>query len=353
MPLATSSPSISEDAALAALLKKLKVYPVGSDLRERDLQAVYDYLMTKDPKLEHWFCEEAPSTLVPEAAAFSLRLHAYKGVQANQWKAALAKVVSKCSSCAQGMEDRLLDCQVTWAFPAWSSHVLELITLLSWYSYMGAFPAHNVRDWLDCCHRWDTNDILQHLAQLDSHPQSTLSDLPPPVSFRIFYNTVNLSNEGILAALVDRLPKDRIHNWPPIIPAGLLLLLLHRLPLVRRWARNQIMGLPPLTQALFAKSYPTHYNLVTNILVEAIISSAGRASSAVSPLPSSHPLLENLPTTLLWNQLLSLLPILPPHIYSLPSTSGVSLFHVVVNNLRGSESSAFAFPLAAHPHHPD
>jgi len=113
MPLAASSSSTSEDVALAALLKKLKNYPVGSDLKERDLQAVYDYLITKDPKTEHWFCEDAPSTLVPEAAAFSLRLHAYNGVQANKWKTTLAKIISKCSACAQGMEDRLLDCQVT------------------------------------------------------------------------------------------------------------------------------------------------------------------------------------------------------------------------------------------------
>jgi senataxin len=113
MPLAAPSPSISEDAALTVLLKKLKTYPEGSDLKERDLQAVYNYLITKDPKPEHWFCGEAPSTLVPEAAAFSLRLHAYNGTQANTWKAALAKIVSKCSACAQGMEDRLLDCQVT------------------------------------------------------------------------------------------------------------------------------------------------------------------------------------------------------------------------------------------------
>ncbi len=113
MPLAVSSPSTSEDAALADLLKKLKNYPVGSDLKERELQAVYDYLITKDPKPEHWFCDETPSTLVPEAAAFSLRLHAYNGVQANKWKKVLAEIVSKCSACAQGMEDRLLDCQVT------------------------------------------------------------------------------------------------------------------------------------------------------------------------------------------------------------------------------------------------
>lgn len=113
MPLAVSSPSTSKDAALTDLLKKRKNYPVGSDLQQRDLQLVFDYLITKDPKLEHWFCEEAPSTLVPEAAAFSLRLHAYDGVQTNKWKTALADIVSKCPACAQGMEDRLLDCQVT------------------------------------------------------------------------------------------------------------------------------------------------------------------------------------------------------------------------------------------------
>ena len=113
MPLAASSRSTSEDACLTDLLKKLKNYPVGSDIKERDLQAVYDYLITKDPKPEHWFCEAAPSTLVPEAAAFSLRLHAYSSVQADKWKTALADVAGKCPACAQGMEDRLLDCQVT------------------------------------------------------------------------------------------------------------------------------------------------------------------------------------------------------------------------------------------------
>ena len=217
---------------------------------------------------------------------------------------------------------------------------------------MSAFPTHNVRSWLDCCHNWDANDILQHLAKLD-HPQATLSDLPPPVSFRIFYNTANLSNETILAALVDRLPMGRILGWPRIIPAGLLLLLFHRLPLVRQWARDQIAGLPPLIQAAFVKPYPTHYNLVTNALVDTIISSAGRTSSVVLPSSSFHLLLDNLPTNLLWNQLLNLLPLLPPQIYSCPSTSGVSLFHVVVNNLRGSESSASVFPLAAYQHYSD
>jgi len=209
---------------------------------------------------------------------------------------------------------------------------------------MSAFPTHNVRSWLDCCHAWDTNDILQHLTNLDSHPQSTLSDLPPPVSFRIFYNIVNLSNEKILAALVDRLPKTRIHNWPPIIPAGLLLLLFHHSPLVRQWARNQVVGLPPLTEALFARPYPTHYNFVTNTIVETIVSSAGRTSSVVLPISSLHPLLHNLTTSLLWNHLLDLFPILPPQVYSFSSTSGISLFHVAVNNLRGPESSLSAFP---------
>lgn len=218
---------------------------------------------------------------------------------------------------------------------------------------MSAFPAHHVRAWLDCCHCWDAKDILQHLAKLDSHPQSTLSDLPPSVSFRIFYNTVNLSNEKILATLVDRLPNNRIDGWPPIIPPGLLLLLFHRLSLVREWARNQIIALPPLTQAAFAKPYATHYNLVTNALVEAIISSAGRTSSVVLPSSSFHLLLDKLPTTLLWNQLLNLLPIIPPQIYNFSSTSGVFLFHVVVNNLRGSESSTFALSLTAHPHYSD
>jgi hypothetical protein len=112
MPLAASS-STSEDAALTALLKKLKDSPVGSDLRERDLQAVYDHIVTKGSQQAHWFCEEAASALVREAAAFCLRLHAYKGVHADKWKTSLAKIVEKCSSCAQGMEDRLLDCQVT------------------------------------------------------------------------------------------------------------------------------------------------------------------------------------------------------------------------------------------------
>jgi SEN1 N terminal len=215
---------------------------------------------------------------------------------------------------------------------------------------MSAFPAHNVKSWLDCCHDWDANDILQHLAKLDSHPQSTLSDLPPPVSFRIFYNTANLSNEKILVALVDRLPKSRILGWPPIIPAGLLLLLFHRLPLVRQWARDQIVGLPSLTEAMFTRPYPTHYNLVINALIDTIISSAGRISSVVLPSASFHRLLENLPTNLLWNQLLNLLPILPPQSHSFSSTAGVSLFHVIVNNLRGSESSTSVFPLAAYPH---
>ena len=208
---------------------------------------------------------------------------------------------------------------------------------------MSAYPTHNVRSWLDCCHDWDANDILQHLAKLESHPQSTLSGLPPPVSFRIFYNTANLSNDKILAALVDRLPKSRLLGWPPVIPAGLLLLLFHRLPIVRQWARDQIVGLPPLTQAAFAKPYPTHYNLVTNALVDTIISSAGRTSSVVLPCSSFHLLLDNLPTHLVWSELLNLLPILPPQVYSCSSASGVSLFHVVVNNLRGSESSASAF----------
>jgi hypothetical protein len=113
MPLGASSSSTSEDAALTALLKKLKSSPVGSDLKERDLQAVYDCLITRDPQPEHWFCNEAASPLVPEAAAFSLRLHAYSGAQANTWKATLAKIVNRCSACAQGMEDSLLDCQVT------------------------------------------------------------------------------------------------------------------------------------------------------------------------------------------------------------------------------------------------
>lgn len=115
MHLAAPSPSTSEDAALATLLGKLKNTPVGSDLKERDLQAVYDYLITKDPQPEHWFCEAAPYTLVPEAASFALRLHAYNGEQAKKWKTALAKIVSVCSACARGMEDRLLDCQVTYA----------------------------------------------------------------------------------------------------------------------------------------------------------------------------------------------------------------------------------------------
>ena len=112
MPLAASS-STSGDAALATLLKKFNNSPVGNDLKERDLQTVYDYLITKNPQPDHWFCEETPSTLVPEAAAFSLRLHAYNGVQADKWKTALAEIVNKCSACSQGMEDRLLDCQIT------------------------------------------------------------------------------------------------------------------------------------------------------------------------------------------------------------------------------------------------
>lgn len=115
MPLAASSPSTPEDAALATLLKKLKNTPVGSDLKERDLQAVYDYLITKDPQPEHWFCEAAPYTLIQEAASFTLRLHAYIGEQAKKWKTALAKIVGACSACARGMEDGLLDCQVTYA----------------------------------------------------------------------------------------------------------------------------------------------------------------------------------------------------------------------------------------------
>jgi hypothetical protein len=218
---------------------------------------------------------------------------------------------------------------------------------------MSAFPAHNVKGWLDCCHDWDANDILQHLAKLDSRPQSTISDLPPPVSFRIFYNTANLSNEKILAAFVDRLLKSRISGWPPLIPAGLLLFLFHRLPLVRQWALNQIAGLPPLYQAGFSKPYSTHYNLVTSALVDAIISSAGRTSSVVLPSASFHLLLDDLPTNLLWNQLLNLLPILPPQSHSFSSTNGVSLFHVVVNNLRGSESSAFAFSFTVYSHYSD
>lgn len=218
---------------------------------------------------------------------------------------------------------------------------------------MSAFPTYNVKAWLECCHAWDADNILQHIAKLDSHPQSTLSDLPPPISFRIFYNTANLSNEKILTALVDRLPKGRILGWPPIIPAGLLLLLFHRLPLVRQWTRNQAVGLPTLTQAVFVKPYLTHYNLVTNALVDAIISSADRASSVVPPSASFHLLLNNLPTNLLWNQLINLLPILPPQSSYLSSTNGVPLFHVVVNNLRGSESSASAFLLVAYPRNSD
>lgn len=86
------------DGELSKTLERLyRGEPDSIDVDQNTLTAIYNVL-PKDAA-PHWFCSKAEK-LTQEAARFSMRMLAYDGPRAQDWKTLLFKCLSTCPNCA-------------------------------------------------------------------------------------------------------------------------------------------------------------------------------------------------------------------------------------------------------------
>lgn len=99
-------------------LEKLRREPINADgSQDAILTPIYTYLMAVVPQGEdrvlHWFCNKSRSVVV-EAAAFLLRLHAYSNnPRVDSWKNKLSKVLYGCCACVQSYTEIKVTCRNT------------------------------------------------------------------------------------------------------------------------------------------------------------------------------------------------------------------------------------------------
>jgi senataxin len=92
---------------LEGLLKDLRDNSVDG---QAGLKQLHDFLFTQhststDHGVLHWFCNKVVDPLVPEAATFLLRLHAYDSPKVEVWREKLQIVLGGCVGCAKRLEE--------------------------------------------------------------------------------------------------------------------------------------------------------------------------------------------------------------------------------------------------------
>lgn len=87
-----------KDAQLREHLARLR--KGGEDSRDVDqdlLAVIYGHLPKEGSY--HWFCPRAPDDLVRECAKFCLRMFAYSGSKASEWKDRVFHCLHHCVDC--------------------------------------------------------------------------------------------------------------------------------------------------------------------------------------------------------------------------------------------------------------
>ncbi len=112
-------------------------------------------------------------------------------------------------------------------------------------SYLGAFHEDTKTEFNRSFEESEANSVIDILTRIGLSPTQTspsaksLSDVPSAVVYRMLANFGVFQDARILS-IVDKYPPSVPLRWPlDILPAGILLLLLHRNPLVRDWATKQ------------------------------------------------------------------------------------------------------------------
>ncbi|KAF9049605.1 hypothetical protein BDZ89DRAFT_1057486 [Hymenopellis radicata] len=296
-------------------LDQLRDSPVGSDLSEDTLKQIYDYLMSvSDGNDIHWFCGKASTTTVA-AATFSLRLHAYESPNVLIWRAKLLECLSHCTECV---------------------HALEKAKTLSRNTYLGAFHEDTKTDFNRSFEQSEANSVIDILARVGLSPTQTspstksLSDVPSAVVYRMLANFGVFQDERILS-IIDKYPPSVPVHWPlDILPAGMLLLLLHRNPLVREWATKQAAKctIVPIPNEAFNGPYSEVLKVI------AFIYSPPSTTTIPSMANLSH--LRAFFVTepiLLWSSFLPLLKLIPPESLVSGTFQHVDIRRVLVAHL--------------------
>ncbi|KIY69126.1 hypothetical protein CYLTODRAFT_373369 [Cylindrobasidium torrendii FP15055 ss-10] len=301
------------------LLDQLRLCPLGTDVPESTLQTIYQHLMdvSKDNNI-HWFCAKASATTF-EAAAFALRLHAYENRDGIlKWREKLGVCLSGCAQCVHGLEKSKAVARAT---------------------YMSVFPKEMQTVFFDSFEEYETKTVLQNLAKaginLDStSSQKTLANAPMPDAYHML-SSFGVFKDSRIQDLLDRFAPSTVLSWPlDAIPAGILLLLLHRNPRVRKWATKQIAvtSAVPIPSAAFYEPYCD----VLQVLAAAFSSPQVLDSKSTTILSFS-----DLTSGVAWPALETTLKYIPPD-YLTSGRQTVDLRRIIVSRLRdnGHEFSA-------------
>ena len=92
------------NAQLRKTLRRLR--EGGEDARDVDqdtLSTIYAHLPKEGSY--HWFCQRASDDLVRECAKFCLRMFAYSGHKATEWKDRVFNCLSHCSDCVSHFQE--------------------------------------------------------------------------------------------------------------------------------------------------------------------------------------------------------------------------------------------------------
>ncbi|TFK27976.1 hypothetical protein FA15DRAFT_612773 [Coprinopsis marcescibilis] len=215
-----------------ALLQDLRDNPADNETADNILlQKVYDAL-TKTSQLPgskeiHWFCDKVPTDTV-ECASFLLRLYAFNGPSAEEWKKGYRRSLRGCTQCVANLEHVKVSSRSTY-FAAYDPKVLDVF-------FAG----------LDA---WELDTLLEDLRAkgITAGNATTVSEIPSPLLYRMLANWRIFSNSTI-QTLIHAFPPSQIAaDWPPNEPPpGILILLMDSSQQIRDWARRQAFPVEPV-----------------------------------------------------------------------------------------------------------
>ncbi|KAG8858629.1 DEAD-box type RNA helicase [Serendipita sp. 411] len=273
------------EARISSVIGRLKAGEVRKDILEEN--ELFERFLDpeRNPQATHWYCSRATSLLHDVATYSQAWLVANNPQRVTRWKKQHSNLMDTCPDCVKSMEDALLESQFT---------------------FLSAYRPDKVSAFMKIHLEWNVERIYQHFLQ--SPANGTLNDLPPAVSYHIFYNPGILSHRKIWSLACSRLPSSQIKSWPSAFPAGLILLL-YQSDTISRWSTMQMDSMPP---PVSEESAPrdSHRQRALQSLLVALANSSGNGI-VISDSVAFSEVFENVTSLLLWTSMPTILPLFP------------------------------------------
>ncbi|EIN12594.1 hypothetical protein PUNSTDRAFT_118369 [Punctularia strigosozonata HHB-11173 SS5] len=274
---------------------------------------VLEYLMglpKSSDSATHWFCVHA-KPVTREAATFLIRLFAFDGRQANEWKERLKDCLTSCALCVKCFQE---------------------VKFTSRRTYFGVFSDNILATFWSAFDKWERQLVKEQLSKATSSSakRCTLEDLPTPLITHLLSNTAMLLEPDLLDFVCTSIPSgnlDELPMDPP--PVCVWYLALHEDDRVRQWSKEQMMLCKrvPISAETFEVAY--HRSSLMDDAIAAI-SGKGRKNSVKFPFAvEAGPL---------WSAFVGLIRLLPPELLKPRDKSRADVSQIILGHLHDQGS---------------